>query len=67
MSDPKNRVPPIPREIVEHLERVFRPRLPQTPEFTLQQVGFAAGQASVIAHLRTALDRQEEAVIKPNP
>lgn len=63
MSESNNRVPPIPREVIEHLERVFRPRLPASPEFTLQSVAFAAGQNSVIEHLRKTLDRQERTVI----
>lgn len=63
----ENRVPPIPKELLDYLEGAFRFRPPATSKFTKAEVAFQAGAASVVTHLKHHFDRQNRPVIPTQP
>ena len=49
--------PPIPKELIEFLERVYLPIL-ATPDVTMPQAYFNGGQMSVVQSLRRTFENQ---------
>lgn len=63
-QDPRDTVPPIPRLLLEYLERTYPDRMPDE-RMTLDEIRVRTGQVTVVRHLRKQYERQQENVLTP--
>jgi hypothetical protein len=64
-NDPSS-LPPISKELVEALERMFPDRLPESPMFSSQGVAFDAGCSKVVRKIRYEFERQTMGKVIPS-
>lgn len=57
-------VPPIPRPLLEYLERTYPDRMPDE-RMPLDEIRVRTGQVSVVRHLRVQYNRQQENILTP--
>jgi hypothetical protein len=55
--------PAVDQALVDWLTRVFPDRLPVSLGFDVQEIAYAVGQQSVIAHLRHQAKEQSQTVL----
>ena len=55
--------PPVPRGLVDYLEKVFPDRLPTDRNINERELGALFGRQDVIVHLLSRLREQEETVL----
>ncbi len=63
--DPRHH-PPIPKDLLEHLEKAYPERSPTVDE-TEAKLRFRGGQTSVVRALRAVFEEQNKAVLANNP
>lgn len=58
-----NKFPYVSKELLEHLEKAFPDRMPET-EDGLESIRFKQGQVSVVRHLRYQFNNQTKKVLE---
>lgn len=58
-----SRVPQVPADLLEYLEKVFPPAVPLSPNFGLEELRTHQGQQSVVQLLRRHFDSQNTTVL----
>lgn len=59
------KVPPINRELIEYLKKVFPNKLPSEIHISDRALGALFGEQRIIAHLEGHLREQEDTVLVP--
>lgn len=58
------KAPPIPRDLLEYLQKVFPDRLPDSPMASAEEVAALVGNQQVIRHLKVQAEKQSLNVLR---
>ena len=58
------KAPPISRELLEYIQKVFPDRLPDSPPASVGEVAALVGNQQVIRHLKAQAEKQSLSVLK---